>query len=220
MAGDRHGARPTVARALLSCPPEPCGVRVIDLWQLNVLVAGPDDVTVTGVLDWDAASWGDPLADWTIHQVRLRAGKSDVDAFWEMYGPPPDDADAGVRQLLYEARSRAGSRLDIHRRGLDTASINPVHWDVADIADAAGVAPLNHRAMTTQEEASPWRSARSTGSSAKIFCRARRATNYIRPSPPARPRRITNHSDGPRRTPRHQHFGRLVSRPRSGRRRC
>ncbi len=126
----------TVARALLSCPPEPCGVRVIDLWQLNVLVAGPDDVTVTGVLDWDAASWGDPLADWTIHQVRLRAGKSDVDAFWEMYGPPPDDADAGVRQLLYEARSRAGSRLDIHRRGLDTASINPVHWDVADIADA------------------------------------------------------------------------------------
>ena len=107
-----------------------------DLWQLNVLVAGPDDVTVTGVLDWDAASWGDPLADWTIHQVRLRAGKSDVDAFWEMYGPPPDDADAGVRQLLYEARSRAGSRLDIHRRGLDTASINPVHWDVADIADA------------------------------------------------------------------------------------
>lgn len=107
-----------------------------DLWQLNILVAGSDDATITGVLDWDAASWGDPLADWTIHQVRLRTGKTDMEAFWETYGPPPDDAGAGVRELLYEARSRAGSRLDIHRRGLDIASISPVHWDVADIAEA------------------------------------------------------------------------------------
>ena len=31
-------------------------------------------------------------------------------------------------------QARAVSRLDIHHRGLDIAGINPVQWDVGDIA--------------------------------------------------------------------------------------
>ena len=36
--------------------------------------------SVTGVLDFDGACWGDPMAEWTIHRVRQRSG-TDVDAF-------------------------------------------------------------------------------------------------------------------------------------------
>lgn len=107
-----------------------------DLWHLNILVSGPHDTTITAVLDWDAASWGDPLADWTIHQMRRRGGHGDLSGFWQAYGSAPDDAGADVRELLYEARSRAGSHLDIHRRNLDITSIDPVHWDLAPLAGA------------------------------------------------------------------------------------
>ena len=37
------------------------------------------------MLDCDAASWGDPLADWTITRALSRAG-TEVDAFWQTYG--------------------------------------------------------------------------------------------------------------------------------------
>ena len=107
-----------------------------DLWTLNVLV-DPDaaEPTITGVLDFDAASWGDPLADWPIHQARNRAG-TEVDAFWAGYGQLPDDADAELRQQFYRARSRAGARLDIHRRGIELTTVPPKHWDLAEIVVA------------------------------------------------------------------------------------
>ena len=113
-----------------------------DLWTLNLLVdADPDRPAITGVLDCDAASWGDPMADWTIARVLSRAG-GEVDAFWETYGRPAGDraADraAAVRALLYRARNVLGARLDIHRRGLDLRDIPPIHWDVTDILTALG----------------------------------------------------------------------------------
>lgn len=107
-----------------------------DLWTLNILVdSDPDRPTITGILDYDAASWGDPLSDWTINQVQIRAG-TEVDAFWDTYGTPAASDAANIRALFYQARNVLGSRLDIHRRGLDLAKIPPVHWDLTPVLDA------------------------------------------------------------------------------------
>jgi aminoglycoside phosphotransferase (APT) family kinase protein len=102
-----------------------------DLWQLNILVeTDAAETTITGVLDHDRASWGDPLADWTIDRVRRRPG---AEAFWETYGHPVTDAGAQVRDLFYQARHLVGVRLDIHRRGIDITTVPPVHWDLGDV---------------------------------------------------------------------------------------
>jgi aminoglycoside phosphotransferase (APT) family kinase protein len=104
-----------------------------DLWTLNVMV-DDDDATprITGVLDLDEASWGDPLADWPLEQARLRAGTT-ADAFWEGYGVTAVDPEALRRGLFYRARMLVGSRLDIHRRGLDLDSIPPKFWDLVPV---------------------------------------------------------------------------------------
>jgi aminoglycoside phosphotransferase (APT) family kinase protein len=109
-----------------------------DLWQLNILV-DPDAPapTITGVLDYDAARWGDPLADWTIHRVRQQPGP-EAGAFWEAYGPPPAGPASEVRELVYRARNLLGARLDIHRRGLDLAGIPAVHWDLGEVLTGLG----------------------------------------------------------------------------------
>jgi aminoglycoside phosphotransferase (APT) family kinase protein len=98
-----------------------------DLWRLNILVA--PDATITGVLDFDRASWGDPMADWTIHRVRQLPG-TEADAFWDTYGTP---ATSAVREQFYRARNLVGVRLDIHRRGIDLDDVPPVHWDVSEV---------------------------------------------------------------------------------------
>jgi aminoglycoside phosphotransferase (APT) family kinase protein len=107
-----------------------------DLWTLNLLVDNdPDRPTITGVLDCDAASWGDPMSDWTINRVLSRPG-AEVDAFWQTYGRPASGETASIRALLYRARNVLGARLDIHRRGLSLTDIPPVHWDVTDVLTA------------------------------------------------------------------------------------
>ena len=104
-----------------------------DLWTLNILIdPGADEPAITGILDCDAASWGDPLADWTIHRVRQRAG-TEVDAFWDTYGHPIADAAATVRDLFYQARNLIGARLDIDRRNIDLATVPPIHWDLTEV---------------------------------------------------------------------------------------
>jgi aminoglycoside phosphotransferase (APT) family kinase protein len=111
------------------------GARLLhgDLWRLNILIdPHAAEPTIVGICDWDGASWGDPLADWTIHQVRLRSG-TEVDAFWDTYGAPAGDAAGTLRQLFYEARHLIGARLDIHRRGIDLADVPPVHWDLSEV---------------------------------------------------------------------------------------
>ena len=107
-----------------------------DLWTLNLLVdTDPDRPAITGVLDCDAASWGDPLADWTITRALSRPG-TEVDAFWQTYGTPSGRRASPVRALIYRARNVLGARLDIHRRGLSLHDIPPMHWDVTDVLDA------------------------------------------------------------------------------------
>jgi aminoglycoside phosphotransferase (APT) family kinase protein len=104
-----------------------------DLWTLNIMI-DPDaaEPTITGVLDFDGASWGDPMSDWTIHQVRQRSG-TDVDAFWDTYGHHAMDSAGAVRELFYRARNIAGARLDIHRRGINLDEVPPIHWDLSDV---------------------------------------------------------------------------------------
>jgi aminoglycoside phosphotransferase (APT) family kinase protein len=107
-----------------------------DLWQLNILVeTDAAETTITGVLDHDHASWGDPLADWTINRVRRLP---EADAFWETYGLPEADAAAQVRDLFYQGRHLVGVRLDIHRRGIDINTVPPVHWDLGGVLTRLG----------------------------------------------------------------------------------
>lgn len=85
-----------------------------DGWTVNFLVdSGRDDLTVTGLCDWDRAEWGDPLADWAVQRALLRPG-TERDAFWVGYGRT---VASGVRQEIYLARQLLGIRLDLIRPG-------------------------------------------------------------------------------------------------------
>jgi aminoglycoside phosphotransferase (APT) family kinase protein len=84
-----------------------------DGWTGNFLLDA--DLTVTGVLDWDRAEWGDPLADWAIQRA-LRKPGTVREAFWVGYGRPRTVA-TGVRQDVYRARFLLGCRLDMIRPG-------------------------------------------------------------------------------------------------------
>ena len=109
-----------------------------DLWHVNLLV-DPDapEPTITGLCDSDRASWGDPLADWTIERARQRPG-TERDAFWTTYGPLPQDRGSRRRALHGRARNVLGARLDIHRRGLDLTAIPREHWDLGPVLAALG----------------------------------------------------------------------------------
>ncbi|KAA2253828.1 aminoglycoside phosphotransferase family protein [Solihabitans fulvus] len=87
-----------------------------DLWVPNVML-DPDapEPTITGVLDHDRASWGDPAADWVVHIAGLRAER---DPFWETYGRRDEaDGSAAWRALIYRARHIGAIRLERHRLG-------------------------------------------------------------------------------------------------------
>ena len=107
-----------------------------DLWSLNILL---DDDRISGIVDWDTANWGDPVADWTIHRIRQRVGTA-ADAFWDTYGELPEHAE--VRSVYGAALNTAGSRLDIERRHLAIDDIPPEHWDLDPIAQAAAALGL------------------------------------------------------------------------------
>jgi aminoglycoside phosphotransferase (APT) family kinase protein len=101
-----------------------------DLWLINTLIdPAADEPTITGVLDHDGARWGDPLADAPVHSALQREGTA-ADAFWEAYPRPATDGGTAVRRLFAWALNVIGIRLDIHRRGLDLATIPAKHWDV------------------------------------------------------------------------------------------
>lgn len=86
-----------------------------DLWTVNILVArGEDGPRIVAVLDSDRTSWGDPMADWTVFLLHRHAG-TEVDAFWETYGPPEKSLGARVRMLIYQGRYIGGIRLEHHR---------------------------------------------------------------------------------------------------------
>ncbi|GAB3574510.1 phosphotransferase [Amycolatopsis endophytica] len=83
-----------------------------DLWTPNVLLSpGAPDPVISGVLDHDRASWGDPAADWGPYLATRRP------AFWEGYGAPADTPRSRWRALIYRARHLGALRLERHRLG-------------------------------------------------------------------------------------------------------
>jgi aminoglycoside phosphotransferase (APT) family kinase protein len=94
-----------------------------DLWTVNVMLApSAPEPTITGLLDHDRSSWGDPAADWTTYLAAKRPG-TERDAFWETYGRPADDPASRWRALVYRARHIGAVRLERHRLGTrDTVS--------------------------------------------------------------------------------------------------
>jgi aminoglycoside phosphotransferase (APT) family kinase protein len=88
-----------------------------DLWTGNLMIAaGAAEPTITGVLDSDRASWGDPESDWATHMAATRPG-TERDAFWDSYGPLSATPAAARRRLYYLARNRGGGRVELHRLG-------------------------------------------------------------------------------------------------------
>lgn len=86
-----------------------------DLWTVNVLVKrGESGPNITAILDCDRASWGDPMADWTMFLLHHNAG-TEVGAFWETYGLPEQSSSAQFRFLIYRGWHLGGARLEQYR---------------------------------------------------------------------------------------------------------
>ncbi len=79
---------------------EPASLLHMDVWTQNILT--DDEGTVSGILDWDRALWGDPEIEYAV----LSYCGFDTDAFWRGYGGRPNLTDeANIRRhfyLLYE----------------------------------------------------------------------------------------------------------------------
>jgi aminoglycoside phosphotransferase (APT) family kinase protein len=113
-------------RALLDEIQQPCLLHG-DLWTFNVLVKlDQDNPRITGVLDADGCSWGDPMADWTMFLLHIKAteGKmrNEIEGaqyFWQGYGQPGRSQGALFREQIYRANNFAGARLELHLQGRD-----------------------------------------------------------------------------------------------------
>lgn len=86
-----------------------------DLWTINILVKrtaeGPK---ISAVLDADGASWGDPLADWTIFLLQLHK-PTGSEAFWKAYGQPEYSKGWRIRDLIYYCHHVGNARLECWR---------------------------------------------------------------------------------------------------------
>lgn len=76
--------------------PVPASLLHMDIWHQNILVDAAG--TVTGLLDWDRALWGDPEIEFAVLDYCGLSGP----AFWEGYGRARDRSPgARVRQIFY-----------------------------------------------------------------------------------------------------------------------
>lgn len=100
----------------------------MDVWHQNILVDGA--ATVTGLVDWDRALWGDPEIEFAVLDY---CGISEP-AFWEGYGQQRDSsAEASIRHtfyLLYELQKYIVIR---HGRNHDPASARRYKRQVMEI---------------------------------------------------------------------------------------
>ena len=74
----------------------PASLLHMDIWHQNILVGA--DGSVTGIVDWDRALWGDPEIEFAVLDY---CGVSEP-AFWEGYGQKRDLSEpARIRQVFY-----------------------------------------------------------------------------------------------------------------------
>jgi aminoglycoside phosphotransferase (APT) family kinase protein len=112
-----------------------------DLWTANVMVdESSTDPILTGVFDWDRASWGDPLSDWSIYMASRRAPAEQA-AFWRGYGPAPTDPDSVVRAEVYRARNLLSALLEMHRLG-DTDDLPLIEKQLTEALNSTEQAQL------------------------------------------------------------------------------
>ena len=108
----------------------PASLLHMDIWHQNILV--DETGTVTGIVDWDRALWGDPEIEFAVLDY---CGISEP-AFWAGYGRERDlSAEARIRQvfyLLYELQKYIVIR---EGRGHDSASARVHKRQVMDIVD-------------------------------------------------------------------------------------
>lgn len=96
-----------------------------DLWAFNVLVKRDQgNPRITAVLDSDGASWGDPMDDWMMFLLYVKATESTkrneiegAQVFWQAYGQPEKSRGAIFRDQIYRASNFAGGRLENHLQG-------------------------------------------------------------------------------------------------------
>lgn len=88
-----------------------------DLWTVNLMIDPTASVpTISGVFDFERASWGDPYSDWAV-LMALRKPGTERDSFWEGLGSRPTSASELKRQQFYIARNAVTSRLEFLRTG-------------------------------------------------------------------------------------------------------
>ena len=87
-----------------------------DLWLFNLLIQRTKEgLCITGVLDADRGSWGDPLADWTFYLLSRRASPQEQALFWQEFGELPAGSGAEFRALVYKGL-HLGKILSVARR--------------------------------------------------------------------------------------------------------
>lgn len=92
-----------------------------DLWTINILVKrDAERPKISAILDADGASWGDPLADWTIFLLQLHR-PAGSEAFWEAYGQPEQSKGWRIRDLIYYCHHLGGARLECWRNHREEA---------------------------------------------------------------------------------------------------
>jgi aminoglycoside phosphotransferase (APT) family kinase protein len=87
-----------------------------DLIVPNTMLAeGAPEPLITGMIDHDRSSWGDPAADWGIYLARKKPPGTEWDGFWDTYGAPDVTEAAAWRTLVYRAAHIGAVRLERHR---------------------------------------------------------------------------------------------------------
>lgn len=91
-----------------------------NLWLRNVLLE-PDcpHPRITGLVGLDCGSWGSPLEDFSLQQLRRR-NPDERAAFWRGYGTVAGEGDGtGAQEFFLLARRVGEARLEYHRLGQD-----------------------------------------------------------------------------------------------------
>ncbi|GHO84967.1 phosphotransferase family protein [Dictyobacter formicarum] len=117
-----------------------------DLWTFNLLVkrGGEHQVpAICAVLDSDRCWWGDPLADWTMFLLHIKATESPdpkvvagTQAFWQTYatGAEPSDPSAQFRLHVYYGMNFGGARLELYRQH-NHARVSQTYQRMQEILD-------------------------------------------------------------------------------------